>query len=60
MSAIAIKKIMLDPEDFLTNQVMQSLADDSFATEGDILAHKIAMDEYHRGETVSDEDMDWD
>ena len=33
---------------------------DDFASVDDLKAHKIAMQEYERGETVSHDDIDWD
>lgn len=33
---------------------------DDIATEDDIECHRLAVEEYQRGETVRHEDIDWD
>ena len=34
--------------------------DDTFATSDDLKAHRLAMEEYERGETISHDVIDWD
>lgn len=33
---------------------------DEFATDDDLKVHRLAMQDYHRGETISHDDIDWD
>ena len=41
-------------------EVVKRFATDDFATEDDLKAHRLAMQEYERGETVSHNDINWD
>ena len=41
-------------------EVVKRFAADDFATEDDLKAHRLAMQEYERGETASHNDIDWD
>ena len=41
-------------------EVVKRFAADDFATEDDLKAHRLAMQEYERGETVSHNDINWD
>lgn len=34
--------------------------DDTFATSDDLKAHRLAMEEYERGETISHDAINWD
>jgi len=44
----------------LVLELIVSLVPDDVATPELIARHKIAMDEFHRGETVDHDDIDWD
>ena len=39
---------------------MDKKEDDTLATADDLKAHRLAMEEYERGETVSHNDINWD
>ena len=41
-------------------EVVKRFAADDFATEDDLKAHRLAMQEYERGEIVSHNDINWD
>lgn len=43
----------------IVKQFVQGNADD-FVTEDDLRAHRLAMQEYENGDTVSHEDINWD
>ena len=47
-------------EQTLVFELILSLAPDDIATSEDLIAHAEAMDEYKRGETISDKDINWD
>ena len=46
--------------DLANQEIMLRLAPDDVVTNEDLFAHAVAIEEYRRGETVLDEDIDWD
>jgi len=51
--------LLSEQEQALVFELIKRLAPDDVATQADLAAHDAAMDEYRRGETVSDADIDW-
>ena len=58
-SAFEIFNLLSEREQALVHELMLRLVPDDVATREDLFAHTVAMEEYSRGETVSDEDIDW-
>ena len=63
----SVKKLAFEAFDLLSEQeqslvfeLIKRLAPDDVVTADDLAAHASAMDEYRRGETVNDEDINWD
>ena len=52
--------LLSEQEQFLVYELMLRLVPDDRATQEDLIAHAAAMKEYKLGQTVSDEDIDWD
>ena len=52
--------LLSEREQVLIYELMLRLVPDDVATKQDLHAHAVAMEEYRRGETVSDEDIDWE
>ena len=48
-----------EPDQALVLEIVKRFLPDDVATEDDLAAIAIARDEYRRGETISEEDIDW-
>jgi len=59
-SAFEIFNLLSEREQALVHELMLRLVPDDVATREDLLAHSVAMEEHQRGETVSDEEIDWE
>ena len=59
-SAFEIFNLLSEREQALVHELMLRLAPDDVATKEDLIAHAVAMEEHQRGETVSDEEIDWE
>ena len=64
MSAVRSQLIdMIDclpeTEQVLIFEIVRRFISDDVATLDDITAHAVALEEYERGETVDDDDIDW-
>ena len=57
--AFKVFDLLSEREQALVYELMMRLAPDDIATQDDLTAHVVALDEYRRGETVSHEDIDW-
>jgi len=57
--AFQVFDLLAEREQTLVFELIKSLAPDDIATQEDIDAHNIAMEEYKRGETISHDDIDW-
>ena len=49
-----------ETEQVLLVEIVRRFIPDDVTTPDDIAAHALAMDEYRRGETIDDEDINWD
>ena len=58
--AFEVFDLLSEQEQALVFELIKRLAPDDVATPDDFAAHAAAMDEYRRGETVNDEDINWD
>jgi len=52
--------LLSEQEQSLVYELMLRLAPDDRATQEDLTAYAVAMEEHRLGETVSDKDIDWD
>ena len=51
--------LLTEREQSLVFELIQRLAPDNVATSDDIANHIVAVEEYQRGETIEEEDIDW-
>jgi len=51
--------LLSEQEQFLVYELMVRLAPDNRATQEDLTAYVAAIEEHRLGETVSDEEIDW-
>ena len=58
--AFQVFDLLTEREQALVFELIQHLAPDDVATQDDIANHLVAVEEYHRGETIREEDIDWD
>ena len=59
-NVFGIFDLLSEREQVLIYELMLRLVPDDVVTKEDLRAHTVAMEEYRRGETVSDEDIDWE
>ena len=52
-------ELLTEREQFLVFELIKSLAPDDIATPDDIAVHAAAMEDYHRGKTVSHDAINW-
>jgi len=57
--AFKVFDLLSEQEQSLVYELMIHLAPDDVATQNDLVAHAVAVEEYRRGETVNHEDIDW-
>ena len=57
--AFKVFDLLSEQEQTLVCELMMRLAPDDIATQDDLAAHIVAIEEYRRGETVNHEDIDW-
>ena len=58
--AFQVFDLLTEREQALVFELIQHLAPDDVATPDDISNHLAAVEEYRRGETIREEDIDWD
>ena len=55
-----IFEVLPEKEKSMVYEFMMKIMPDDFVTQDDLDAHAAAMEEYHRGETIGHNDIDWD
>ena len=58
--AFQVFDLLTEREQALVFELIQHLAPDDVAMPDDIENHLVAVEEYHRGEAIREEDIDWD